>query len=63
MGPNSTPPLHEDQSQLECPKCGTPRLRAIYDLPTSELAIDPTVKIMGCLLDGEMAEWFCLNCD
>ena len=36
---------------------------AIYGLPTSELVNDPTVKLMGCLIDGAMNEWFCQKCD
>jgi len=63
MDPNSAPDIHQDQPQSECPKCGTPRLRAIYGLPTSEFTNDPTVKIMGCLFDGKSSEWFCPECD
>ena len=63
MDLNSTPAKHEAQSQLECPECGTPSLRAIYGLPTSVLANDPTVKLMGCLIDGKRSEWFCPECD
>jgi len=46
-----------------CPICSTTRLRAIYGLPTSEFADDPTMKLMGCLTDGEMPKWFCPECD
>jgi hypothetical protein len=63
MEPNSVPARLDPNSQSECPECGTPRLRAIYGLPTIELANDPNVKLMGCLIDGEMPEWYCPECD
>jgi len=62
MDPNSALAKRDSHSQRECPDCGTPRLRAIYGLPTHELANDPTVKLMGCLIDGEMQEWICPKC-
>ena len=51
---------HEIQ---KCPICGTNQLRTVYGLPTAELVNDPTVKLMGCLLDGYMPEWFCQKCE
>ena len=46
-----------------CLECGTRMLRAVYGLPCSDLANDPTVKLMGCLIDGDVLEWFCPKCD
>lgn len=63
MDPYSTPARKLFPTQQEYPNCGTPRLRAIYGLPTTDLANDPTVKLMGCLIDGDMPEWFCPKCD
>jgi len=63
MDLNSIPDRRQLPTQQECPNCGAPRLKAIYGLPTSELANDPTVKLMGCLIDGELLEWFCPNCE
>jgi len=46
-----------------CNVCGTKLLRAVYGLPTREVAHDASVKLMGCLIDGEMPKWFCPECD
>ena len=51
---------HEIQ---KCPICGTNQLRTVYGLPTSDLVIDPRVKLMGCLIDGDMHKWFCTECE
>lgn len=55
--------LATEETGPACPACGTLLLRAIYGLPPSELANDPTVKLMGCLIGGEISEWFCPKCD
>ena len=52
--------VHEIQ---KCPICGTDQLRTVYGLPTAELVNDPTVKLMGCLIDCEIPEWYCPVCD
>jgi len=63
MDSNSTPARRQLPTPQVCPKCGTSRLRAVYGLPKSELANDPTVKLMGCMIDGEMKEWSCPMCE
>jgi hypothetical protein len=63
MDPNTTPGILDPNSRRECPACGTPRLRAVYGLPTGELVNDQMVKLMGCLIDGDMHKWFCTKCD
>ena len=53
----------DEETRPACPECGTVMVKAIYGLPTRDLANDPTVKLMGCLIDVEMHEWFCPKCD
>jgi predicted RNA-binding Zn-ribbon protein involved in translation (DUF1610 family) len=52
-----------EDNRPACPECGTLLLRAVHGLPTRDLANDPTVKIMGCLVDEKMVEWFCPECN
>jgi len=52
-----------EDTRPACPECGTLLLRAVYGLPNRDLANDTTVKLMGCLIDGPMPEWYCAKCD
>ncbi|MEO0061298.1 MAG: hypothetical protein RL343_916 [Actinomycetota bacterium] len=63
MGPNSAPGKKDTNSQSKCPTCDNHRLQAVYGLPIRDLANEPTVKLMGCLMECDMPEWFCPKCD